>query len=265
MNIEDGKSEDIVSPTHHIDTSSAIGSLLTSPRNHPHMNNMNVAVLKENEGSGFDETTYKEYYDVDPEHSYIKQNMPNRHASTINLDEMTRREDHGIKLEQSNSTKKIPNWHVPNSSNLHAKKGSEDVGGSSVLRYALHLRFVCPSLRTPRKAKEAALNCSSVSMDSQDNLLEDKRRFYLYGDLRVVFPQRQSDSDEGKVGSIGAFPLFLHIQERFFSVKDLCSIFMFNGLRCINNMKRKIPNLDQMIAFLRFFLQDNVNRVKYHS
>ena len=131
---------------------------------------------------------------------------------------MTRREDHGIELEQSNSTKKIPNWHIPNSSNLHAKKGSEDVGGSSVLRYALHLRFVCPSLKTPRKAKEAALKCSSVSMDTEDNLLEDKRRFYLYGDLRVVFPQRQSDSDEGKVGSIEAVPLFLHIQDFSFYV-----------------------------------------------
>lgn len=29
----------------------------------------------------------------------------------------------------------------------------------------------------------------------------DRRRFYLYGDLRVVFPQRRSDADDVKVST----------------------------------------------------------------
>lgn len=29
--------------------------------------------------------------------------------------------------------------------------------------------------------------------------IEQERSFYLYDDMRVVFPQRHSDSDEGKV------------------------------------------------------------------
>jgi len=76
-------------------------------------------------------------------------------------------------------------------------------GGGSVLRYALHLRFMCPPLRTPGKEKAASEQsfsgqstppCAVKALDA-----EDRRRFYIYGDLRVVFPQRQSDADEGKV------------------------------------------------------------------
>ncbi|KAL1554006.1 hypothetical protein AAHA92_14612 [Salvia divinorum] len=73
------------------------------------------------------------------------------------------------------------------------------VSGSGVLRYALHLRFVCPH------SKKSLKNCmnsksgpsplpSSNNMDSQG-----ERKFYLYNEMRVVFPQRHSDSDEGKL------------------------------------------------------------------
>jgi hypothetical protein len=40
---------------------------------------------------------------------------------------------------------------------------------------------------------------SSVPYNS-NTVAEEERRFYLYNDLRVVFPQRHSDSDEGEVG-----------------------------------------------------------------
>ncbi|XP_042002630.1 uncharacterized protein LOC121751887 [Salvia splendens] len=73
------------------------------------------------------------------------------------------------------------------------------VSGSGVLRYALHLRFVCPhskkSLKNCMKSKSVPSPLpSSDNMDSQG-----ERRFYLYNEMRVVFPQRHSDSDEGKL------------------------------------------------------------------
>lgn len=68
-------------------------------------------------------------------------------------------------------------------------------GGSGALRYALHLRFVCP---LPKKASKKPGETETTGQEK--NLDSDgKRRFYLYNDLRVVFPQRHTDSDEGKV------------------------------------------------------------------
>ncbi|XP_031489995.1 uncharacterized protein LOC116257413 isoform X3 [Nymphaea colorata] len=69
---------------------------------------------------------------------------------------------------------------------------------SGVLRYALHLRFLCP----PKKSGRSMQRCKSdpFSVPQGSNLHGDaERRFYLYGDLRVVFPQRHADSDEGKL------------------------------------------------------------------
>lgn len=65
------------------------------------------------------------------------------------------------------------------------------------LRYALHLRFVCPfskksSISVSRSDPSLALERNKKDSDGQ-------RRFYLYDDLKVVFPQRHSDADEGKV------------------------------------------------------------------
>ncbi|KAL3526207.1 hypothetical protein ACH5RR_014579 [Cinchona calisaya] len=66
------------------------------------------------------------------------------------------------------------------------------------LRYALHLHFLCPS---PKKGSKSVQISESdhlhVSHGNRDN--KDKRRFYLYNDLKVVFPQRHLDADEGKV------------------------------------------------------------------
>jgi hypothetical protein len=74
-----------------------------------------------------------------------------------------------------------------------------DSSGGGVIRYALHLRFLCPS---SKKSSKSMLRCksdpSSVPYDS-NAAKEDDRRFYLYNDLRVVFPQRHSDADEGEV------------------------------------------------------------------
>ncbi|XP_051119515.1 uncharacterized protein LOC127243503 isoform X2 [Andrographis paniculata] len=51
------------------------------------------------------------------------------------------------------------------------------------LRYALHLRFICP----PDHHRKTGGGSGG------------ERRFHLYSDMRVVFPQRHWDSDEGKL------------------------------------------------------------------
>ncbi|CAN6485514.1 unnamed protein product [Victoria cruziana] len=92
------------------------------------------------------------------------------------------------------------NEHVTNSTK--ANEGSATAG---VLRYVLHLRFLCLSkkpLRSIQRCKSDSLYVSSMNgLDS-----EGERHFYLYNDLRVVFPQRHSDSDEGKLHVEHHFP-----------------------------------------------------------
>ena len=76
---------------------------------------------------------------------------------------------------------------------------NESTSGSGVLRYALHLRFMCPF---PKKYSRTFQKCKfdPLSEPAPNNKTsEGERRFYLYSDMRVVFPQRHSDADEGKV------------------------------------------------------------------
>ncbi|XP_010554126.1 PREDICTED: uncharacterized protein LOC104823991 isoform X2 [Tarenaya hassleriana] len=79
-------------------------------------------------------------------------------------------------------------------------KGKECNNSSGALRYALHLRFLCP---LPRKASKSERKCKSDETETtprKKSLEADgERRFYLYNDMRVVFPQRHTDSDEGKL------------------------------------------------------------------
>lgn len=78
-------------------------------------------------------------------------------------------------------------------------KVNTNVTGSGVLRYALHLRFVCPhSKKNSKNGSKSKSGPSSLPSSNNIDSLGD-RRFYLYNDMRVVFPQRHSDSDEGKV------------------------------------------------------------------
>lgn len=77
-------------------------------------------------------------------------------------------------------------------------KTNENTTSTGALRYALHLRFLCP----PKKCSRSVQRCKSdpLSVPQRTCLdIEGERRFYLYNDLRVVFPQRHSDADEGKV------------------------------------------------------------------
>lgn len=78
-------------------------------------------------------------------------------------------------------------------------KVNEITSLSGVLRYALHLRFMCPF---PKKYSRTAQKCKFDPLSEpalKNKNFEGERRFYLYNDMRVVFPQRHSDADEGKV------------------------------------------------------------------
>ncbi|XP_013598711.1 uncharacterized protein LOC106410263 isoform X2 [Brassica napus] len=93
-----------------------------------------------------------------------------------------------------------------------SKSSKECNGASGALRYALHLRFICPS---PKKASKKPDNDDTTGQ--KKNLDSDgKRRFYLYNDLRVVFPQRHTDSDEGKLNVEYHYPE----NPRYFNITD---------------------------------------------
>lgn len=90
--------------------------------------------------------------------------------------------------------------HVTESKSVYSPtKINENATTPGVLRYALHLRFSCP---LPKKCSRSVQKCKydSLSEPAATNMdIEEGRRFYLYNDLRVVFPQRHTDADEGKV------------------------------------------------------------------
>ncbi|XP_019052496.1 PREDICTED: uncharacterized protein LOC104592792 isoform X2 [Nelumbo nucifera] len=86
-----------------------------------------------------------------------------------------------------------------------ASKVNEKTSGAGVLRYALHLRFLCPS----KKCSRSLQRCKSDPLSAPETNglnVEGERHFYLYNDLRVVFPQRHSDGDEGKLHVEHHFP-----------------------------------------------------------
>lgn len=109
---------------------------------------------------------------------------------------------HGNKKECEGSDlvdEKFDELHETGKSCLKSSK--ECNGGSGALRYALHLRFLCPlPKKASKKSDETETTGQKKNLDS-----DGKRRFYLYNDLRVVFPQRHTDSDEGKVRTKFAF------------------------------------------------------------
>ncbi|KAJ0973576.1 hypothetical protein J5N97_021535 [Dioscorea zingiberensis] len=73
---------------------------------------------------------------------------------------------------------------------------------SGVLRYALHLRFLCPSAKkNPKIVQRCKSDPFSEPIKNSIDIKGD-RRFYLYNDLRVVFPQRHSDADEGTLKEV---------------------------------------------------------------
>ncbi|VYS58735.1 unnamed protein product [Arabidopsis thaliana] len=104
---------------------------------------------------------------------------------------------HGDKesCEGSDSVDSVEGDVLHESGKICLKPSKECNGGSGALRYALHLRFLCPlPKKSSKKSEETESTGQKKNLDS-----DGKRRFYLYNDLRVVFPQRHTDSDEGKL------------------------------------------------------------------
>ncbi|VFQ87082.1 unnamed protein product [Cuscuta campestris] len=88
----------------------------------------------------------------------------------------------------------------PTASSPKVNKNGNTTGPGDVIRYALHLRFLCPQKKsTPRSAQRCKPDNPQSLSERGKASDKDDRVFYLYSDLRVVFPQRQSDSEEGKL------------------------------------------------------------------
>ncbi|KAK9995302.1 hypothetical protein SO802_019988 [Lithocarpus litseifolius] len=97
--------------------------------------------------------------------------------------------------------------HITESQSEHGPpKINDNATGTGVLRYALQLRICCPlSKKCSRLVQKCQTN--SLSEPTTKNMsVEVERRFYLYNDLRVVFPQRHTDADEGKLHVEYHFP-----------------------------------------------------------
>ncbi|OEL20099.1 hypothetical protein BAE44_0018881 [Dichanthelium oligosanthes] len=81
-----------------------------------------------------------------------------------------------------------------------------DISARGVLRYALHLRFLSPFSKKSSRSKQQYKSDLSSEPHTHSTQTEEERRFYLYNDIRVVFPQRHSDSDEGELRVEHDFP-----------------------------------------------------------
>ncbi|XP_062105363.1 uncharacterized protein LOC133817007 [Humulus lupulus] len=75
---------------------------------------------------------------------------------------------------------------------------NDSSNGAGALRYAIHLRFICPFSKISKSLQKCKSDPLSKPLKKGLHTNEE-RRFYLYNDLRVVFPQRHSDDDEGKL------------------------------------------------------------------
>ncbi|XP_045796045.1 uncharacterized protein LOC123890480 [Trifolium pratense] len=107
--------------------------------------------------------------------------------------------DHGSLTDECEKTERKESWEKT------CDESGKSLNSSSAgpLRYALHLRFICPS---PKKCSKSVKK-SSFSFPEKAGLdNEGERRFYLCNDLKVVFPQRHSDADEGKMNVEYHFP-----------------------------------------------------------
>lgn len=149
---------------------------------------------------------------IDDVHMEIMESGGSGHPKHIAAQAQSKREQSRVTLQfggfdsrASKKTGREDNFpsnknHVTESKSVYSPpKINENTTTPGVLRYALHLRFSCP---LPKKCSRSAQKCKSDSLSdpAMTNMdIEGERRFYLYNGLRVVFPQRHTDADEGKV------------------------------------------------------------------
>lgn len=136
--------------------------------------------------------------------------------------------------------------HITESQSEHSPpKINDNATGTGVLRYALQLRICCP---LPKKCSRSVQKCqtNSLSEPAMKNMsVEVERRFYLYNDLRVVFPQRHTDADEGKV-----LYIYIHAYVRTYkhTYIHLCIGLGSNILSVLLDMYIKNPPLYFVLA-----------------
>ncbi|XP_019443953.1 PREDICTED: uncharacterized protein LOC109348147 [Lupinus angustifolius] len=106
-------------------------------------------------------------------------------------------------MNEEDSSKQSRNISSSEKSLESFSKIKEICNSAGPLRYALHLRFICP---LPKRKNRSIKKCDNSLPEKAGLDMEGERRFYLYNDLRVVFPQRHSDSDEGKFNVEYHFP-----------------------------------------------------------
>lgn len=128
----------------------------------------------------------------------LDRKMDSEPPSVISVEESMLHESHSTK---SYGTGKA--GHCGTKPANSTSKVNESTANSSVLRYALHLWFLCPY---PKKSTKSGIQCKD----------DQERRFYLYNDMRVVFPQRHSDADEGKLHVEHHFPR----DPKYFDISD---------------------------------------------
>lgn len=103
--------------------------------------------------------------------------------------------DHGSLTDECERNERKESWEKTSCD--ESGKSSKNSSSAGPLRYALHLRFICPF---PKKTSRSVQKCRYNSLSEKAGSdTEGERRFYLCNDLKVVFPQRHSDADEGKV------------------------------------------------------------------
>ncbi|KAK2415215.1 hypothetical protein QL285_037715 [Trifolium repens] len=112
--------------------------------------------------------------------------------------------DHGSSTDECEKTERKESWEKTcDESGKSLNSYSKNSSSAGPLRYALHLRFICPS---PKKTSKSVKKCSFSFQEKAGLDIEGERRFYLCNDLKVVFPQRHSDADEGKMNVEYHFP-----------------------------------------------------------
>ncbi|KAL2529231.1 hypothetical protein Fot_21832 [Forsythia ovata] len=92
---------------------------------------------------------------------------------------------------------KVDAFHETGRKHEHScSKVNRNATTVGAFRYALHLRFLCPF---PKKNSRSVRR--SDPLPAKESRIDNagERRFYLYNDLKVVFPQRHSDAEEGKL------------------------------------------------------------------
>jgi len=150
-------------------------------------------------------------------------------TNSIRLDTVhnTRSPDHSRFSNSECKNTGVEGCSPPNSSRLCIRKSvhgpskvNENTTGAGALRYALQLQFMSPlPKKSSRSFQRSTSDPSSVPAANKMDIVSEQR-FYLYSNMRVVFPQRHSDSDEGKVYFVGVYYCPL-MRRNLLSVKSM--------------------------------------------